>query len=130
MALEHKDIMELIVKEAGIVNGLWQNYATVSGVLLAFGVAGANLPHLGRIGGTLAFTVFSCGNLALILQAARVQMAARSAIDDASTDMPKHDGLINALLNSTNSVTECRAYHYVIDVAVLAAIWIPALAKQ
>ncbi|MGC4092984.1 MAG: hypothetical protein QM756_34880 [Polyangiaceae bacterium] len=118
-----KDTVELILKEAAIVNGLWQNYAAVSGVLIAFSVSAKDMPGWGRVGAALAFWVFSWGNLTLIRQGARVQEEARRALQKA----PNDDGLVGALYASVNTERGCRNYHLAIDTAVTLAIWLPAL---
>ena len=57
-----KQAVDLILKQSPIVNGLWQNYATISSALIAFSVAaGKDVPSLGRLGACAAFLVFAWG---------------------------------------------------------------------
>jgi len=132
--LQLRDAVDLFTKQTSTINSLWQNYSTVTGVLLGFGINAfkehasdkAALPFGVIAAASVAFAMFSYGNWILIKQACTVQLCLKAAIgtilDRDSEIAPEYARFIKTL--DANSVRVSSVYHFVIDFCIFLVLWL------
>ena len=131
--IQLRDALDLFGKQTSIINSLWQNYSAVTGVLIALGISGVKAPLslTAQLAATVAFSMFSYGNWVLIRQGSTVQTAVKDAIAttlSTGSDLTvSYRHVLVTLTSTANSARVSSLYHFSIDAAVFAALWLPSL---